>query len=354
MTAVETWEWPLKRLLTEVMGSGPKSAEDMTYEQAREAFQQILDRSADPTTLGAFLLANRWKRNTPTELAGFVDEMRDRSVQTAAPSVAAVDCGANYDGKRDSTVLGVGAGIVSAAAGTPIVVHSSDRLPASHGDTYRDVLGELDIPTDLSPADSAAMVDRIGFGYYYQPQFNPGVHALIDRREAMGVRTFLNTIETLANPAAAGVHLGSFFHLPFALRIINTIRESRRLEFNEVLMVQGLEGYDDLRPGRTRIAEWRGGEIEDWQLETAKYGLDVDRDGLAVENVAVDSAAITEEVLRGKRTDAFADGIVLNAAVRIYAGEEDASMADGVEKARDVIESGAAAEVLSQLRSVDS
>jgi len=78
-------EWPLQRLMTEVVGSGPKSAADMSREQAAEAFERILDLHPDPTTLGAFWLANRWKRNNGEELGAYVDVMREESVVTAEP-----------------------------------------------------------------------------------------------------------------------------------------------------------------------------------------------------------------------------------------------------------------------------
>ncbi|MDY7083381.1 MAG: anthranilate phosphoribosyltransferase, partial [Halobacteria archaeon] len=177
------------------MGTGPKSAEDMSYEQAAEAFDAVLEGDYENTTLGAFWLANRWKRNTPEELAAFVDEMREH-VETAEPSVNAVDCGANYDGKRQTALLSVAAGVVSAAAGTPVVVHSGDRVPTHKGTAYKHVLDELGVKTDLAPGESADMVDETGFGFYYQPRFNPDVHALYDRRDEMGVRTFVNTTET--------------------------------------------------------------------------------------------------------------------------------------------------------------
>src|SRR6056297_4174780 len=105
-------DWPLGRLMTEVVGSGHKSAEDMNRDQAREAFTRILSGEPAETTLGAFWLANRWKRNTPTELAAFTDVMRERSVETATPDCDPVDCGANYDGKHTSALLGVAAGLV--------------------------------------------------------------------------------------------------------------------------------------------------------------------------------------------------------------------------------------------------
>ncbi|WP_256296464.1 anthranilate phosphoribosyltransferase [Haloarchaeobius salinus] len=349
----EYGEWPLKRLMTAVVGSGHKSAEDMDRTQAREAFQRILGGEPDPTTLGAFWLANRWKRNNPEELAAYTDVMREESVVTAEPDCDPVDCGANYDGKGRSAILGVGAGIVAAAAGTPVVAHSGDRVPTQKQDAYKHVLDELGVRTELSPEESADMVDEVGFGFYYQPAFNPGIDELFDRRDQMGVRTFVNTIETFANPANADVHLGSFYHLAFAKKTCNTFAASEELDVGKVVMFQGMEGYDDIRPGYTKVAEWRADEdggVDDYEIETAEFGMDFESEDLAVDDVAADSATITEAVLAGERDDQFADAIALNAAFRMYARDDVDSLDDGLELARETIGSGDAAAVLEDLR----
>jgi anthranilate phosphoribosyltransferase len=345
----ESESWPLKRLMTEVVGSGHKSADDMDRTQARESFERILAGEPDDTTLGAFLLANRWKRNTPTELAAFTDVMREQSVETAQPECDPVDCGANYDGKHTTALLGVGAGVVAAAAGTPVVVHSGDRVPTQEADAYRHVLDELGVRTALAPHESAQMTDEVGFGFYYQPQFNPGVDACYDRRAQMGVRTFVNTVETLANPAGADVHLGSFYHLAFAKRIVDTFDEMESQTVPRVLMFQGLEGYDDIRPGTTVVAEFDG-TFDDYEVETAAYGMDFEREDLAVDDVAADSAALTEEVLAGERDDAFADAIALNAALRIYARGDVDTLDAGLELARNTLADGRGMETLDALQ----
>ncbi len=344
-------EWPLKRLMTEVVGSGHKSAEDMDRDQAREAFQRILAGEPDPTTLGAFWLANRWKRNSPAELAAYTDVMREESVEVAAPDANPVDCGANYDGKHSTAILGVAAGVVAAAAGTPVVVHSGDRVPTQKLDAYKHVLDELGVRTELDPEESAEMVDEVGFGYYYQPAFNPGVDDLHERRDMMGVRSFVNTVETLANPADADVHLGSFYHLAFAEKIVDTFRQVQAQDVSRVLMFQGQEGYDDIRPGSTVVAEWsEGDDLDDFEIETANYGMDFSGEDLEVEDMAGESATITEDVLAGDRDDQFADAVAVNAALRMYAREDVDSLEDGLGLARETIESGDAAAVLEDLQ----
>ncbi len=349
----EFGEWPLKRLMTEVCGSGHKSADDLTYDQAAEAMDRIFAAEPDPTTLGAFWLANRWKRNVPEELAAYTDRMCER-VEYATPDADPVDCGANYDGKGRSAILGVAAGVVAAGAGTPVVVHSGDRVPTQEQDAYKHVLDELGVRTELDPAESADMVDDHGFGFYYQPAFNPAVEDLIGRRRQMGVRTFVNTIETLANPAGASVHLGSFYHLPFAKKVTDTFERSTHHDLDRVIMFQGMEGYDDIRPGYTKVAEWDATseetEFTDYEIETAEYGMDFESEDLDVDDVAADSAAITEEVLTGEREDHFADAVALNAAFRIYARRDVDDLEAGLDVAREAIESGAAASVLEDLR----
>jgi len=343
-------EWPLKRLNTEVVASGPKSASDMDHGQAREAFQRILDLNPDPTTLGAFWLANRWKKNTPEELAAFVDVMYEESRIAAEPDADPVDCGANYDGKARSALLGVAAGIVAAAAGTPVVVHSGDRVPSQKEVAYKHVLDELGVKTELKPEESATMVDEHGFGFYYQPSFNPVVDALWDRRDNMGVRTFVNTVETLANPANADVHLGSFYHLAFAEKMVETVRESEHAGFERVLMFQGMEGYDDVRPGSTTVAEWdEGADMEDFTVETPEYGMDFETEDLHVDDVAADSAEITLDVLSGERHDQFRDAVLVNAALRMYARGDVASLDDGIDEAESVISDGSAEHLLADL-----
>ena len=223
-------------------------------------------------------------------------------------------------------------------------------MPTQKQDAYKHVLDELGVETDLAPEDSAAMTDEVGFGFYYQPNFAPAIDALSDRRAAMGVRTFVNTIETLANPAEASTHLGSFYHLPYAVRIIETFQEARSSDVERVLMFQGMEGYDDIRPGSTTVAEWSGGDVDDYTIETPDYGMDFEEETLGVEDVAGESAEITEAVLTGEREGSFAYAVALNAALRIYAGEDADSIEDGLDQAREAIDSGAAADRLYALR----
>jgi anthranilate phosphoribosyltransferase (EC 2.4.2.18) len=349
--AADTESWPLKRLMTEVVGTGIKSAQDLTRPQATAAMRQILAGEPDHTTLGAFWLANRWKHNTPAELAAYADVMMEQT-QVASPEVDPVDCGANYDGKGRTAILGVIAGLIAAGAGTPVVVHSGDRVPTQKQDAYKHVLDALGVRTELQPEESARMTDAVGFGFYYQPAFAPHIAALTDRRDQMGVRTFLNTIETIANPAGASVHLGSFYHLAFAKKIVDTFAAMEHPTPRRVLMFQGMEGYDDIRPGYTTVGESTDGAFTDYAIEPDSYGLMFTEEDLRVDetDVAGASAALTEAILTGEAAGPVRDAALLNAALRIYAREDAPSIEAGLESARESLEGGAAAAVLESAR----
>jgi anthranilate phosphoribosyltransferase len=114
-----------------------------------------------------------------------------------------------------------------------------------------------------------------------------------------------------------------------------------------------MEGYDDIRPGHTQVAEWARGEtLEDYEIRTGEYGMEMVEADLHVDDVGVDSARITEAVVSGERDGHFRDAIELNAAVRIYAGGDAASLEAGLEAGREAIDGGSAAAVLSDLRSL--
>ena len=133
--------------------------------------------------------------------------------------------------------------------------------------------------------------------------------------------------------------------------MVGTFQHSDFHDLNRVIMFQGMEGYDDIRPGYTKVADWSAdGDFDDDEIETAGYGMDFEEADLAVDDVAEDSARLTEAVVAGDRTDHWYDAVALNAAFRIYAGGDADSLDEGLDAARTAIDDGSAAAVLDDLR----
>jgi len=231
--------------------------------------------------------------------------MREESVVTAEPGCDPVDCGANYDGKHSSAVLGVGAGIVAAAAGTP-----SSSTPAIGSRRRKRRRTNTSSTSSTSEPNSspakADMVDETGFGFYYQPNFNPGIQGPLRPARSDGrpnVRQ--HDRGTRRTPTFT---LGSFYHLAFAKKLTDTITESERLDYSRAIFFPGMEGYDDIR----RIYEGRGVGSRRRRRCGFLRGLR-DRNGELRHGDGgrrprgrrrdADSASITEAVLSGERED---------------------------------------------------
>jgi anthranilate phosphoribosyltransferase len=99
------------------------------------------------------------------------------------------------------------------------------------------------------------------------------------------------------------------------------------------------------------VADWSAdGDFDDYEIETAAYGMDFAEADLEVADVAADSARLTRDVVAGDRTDHWADAVALNAAVRIYARGDADSLDAGLDAARTAISDGSAAAVLDDLQ----
>ncbi len=266
--------------MTEVVGTGVKSAEDMTRDQATEAMQRILAGEPDHTTLGAFWLANRWKHNNAEELAAYADVMSEERRDSYAEADP-VDCGANYDGKGRSAILGVGAGVVAAAAGTPVVVHSGDRVPTQKQDAYKHVLTNLASEPNSRRTKVPTWSTRSASATTTSPSSTPASTPCASAATTWASGRSSTPSRRLRTPPRP-VHLGSFYHLAFAKKVVDTFEQSETSSVERALFFQGMEGYDDVRPGETIVAEWpvTGEEsddedIADFEIRTGEYGMDL-------------------------------------------------------------------------------
>lgn len=338
------------------VGTGEKGAKDLSYDEAREAMTAILDGAFHPVTLGAFLVAERWKPETAAELAAFADALAERLQRPALPrSVPGLlDCAGAYDGKTRTLNIGIPAALVAAGAGVPVLLHGAKGIPTKAGMTPAHVLARLGIAPLRTPDEALSDLERGGIAYLHQPAFHPSLHALLASRIAVGKRTFLNTIEPLVNPLGAAAHVGGFFHRPFGERICHALNRSN-LGFARAVMVEGIEGSDEIRPGRAAVAELRDGEVRTYPVESAALGLtwrmsDVAASSVGAEAMATESALRIRAVLRGEDRSGYRNAVLLNAALRIYASGRAATWEEGALLARRSLDSGEPWERLQRWR----
>jgi anthranilate phosphoribosyltransferase len=274
-----------------LVGTGPRGSRDLDFEEARAAMTALLEGEASGAQAGAFLMAMRLKGESPTELAGFAQALRDAAIPLIArgdrPLVA---CGGAYDGVSAAPHLSIATAVTAAACGVGVVMHCGTTLGPKRGVTHADVLAALGGPAKPSTHDSARMLADAGATLVYTPAVVSGWEQLVEIRDDIGVRGPLHAAERLLDFFGARRFVIGYTHSPYSARIIGALE---RLGAERAIAVRGIEGSDVARPGRPMAVE-RDGPLD--LPEDLGQRLPQDR-GADV------SAATTRAVVAGEQND---------------------------------------------------
>ena len=250
------------------VGRGEKLKRDLTYDEAKEAMRLILQGRAAEAQVGAFLIAQRVKGEAVDEILGFRDVVREAFVRPISPRVEGLlDLATPYDGKAKTAQLAPAIGMVLAEAGVPVVLHGDEGIPTKEGIAPSLVLQALGVESELEGKQVERMIEKTGFGFLHAKQFMPAWHNLIPIRRLFGLRTVLNTVEKLFNPANAPYQVSGFFHANYIKRIRST-QSGQKASW----IVQGEEGSIEMRPGR-RTPIYGVSAQDDLILDTDSLGL---------------------------------------------------------------------------------
>jgi anthranilate phosphoribosyltransferase len=318
---------------------------DLSREQAREAMSSIMAGEATPAQIGGFLVALRIKGETPDEIAGFAEAIRGHVLAVEPERDDLVDT-AGTGGDGQATInISTAAALLAAAAGAGVAKHGNRAVSSASGSA--DVLEALGFSLEADPERIARSIDELGFGFLFAPTHHPGFrHAAPVRRE-LATRTVFNVLGPLTNPAGARAQIVGVYDPGLVPTIAEVLS---RLGARRAFVVHGAFGVDELSPaGPNLVCEVangsvRGREIDPLELGVARCAPEELRGGSPEEN-----AAAIRAVFEGEERGAQRDAILLNAAGAIAAGGHADDLRDGLEVARDALDSGAAAERLEAL-----
>jgi len=319
---------------------------DFSYEEMLSVMQQVMGGELTSAQIAGLLMALRIKGETVDEIAAAAEVMRSLATKVSIKNTQhLVDtCGTGGDGIQTFNVSTAGA-FVAAAAGASVAKHGGRSVSSTCGSI--DVLEALGVNVNLTPEQVAASVDEIGIGFMFAPNHHSAMkHAAPVRRE-LGVRTMFNLLGPLTNPAGAKRQVMGVFHRDLTGLLAGALQ---RLGSEHVMVVNGADGMDEISfTGDTFVAELKNGEVKQYTINPAQFGLPLHQlNTIQVKN-AEESKAMVLEVLSGKDGPAR-DIVLLNAGAAIYVAGIAESLAAGIEKAKQVIDSGAALEKLNQLK----
>ena len=308
----------------------------LSMEQAAAGMNEIMDGEATPAQFGAFVTALRMKGETPDEIAGMAQVMREKSLHVVIDGALVDTCGTGGDASHTFNIS-TSAAFVAAGAGLKVAKHGNRAMSGSSGSA--DVLEALGVKIDLSPESVARCLNEVGFGFMFAQRYHPSMRFAAGPRREIGIRTVFNMLGPLTNPAGARSQVIGVADATIGEKMAQVLL---RLGSKHALVVHGADGMDEITvAGPSRIWEVKAGAVEETTVRPEDFGIpSAERKTIQVSSV-IESAEVLRGVLAGNKGPAR-DVVLLNAAAGLLAADAVPDIPAGIELAARSIDTGRA------------
>lgn len=319
-----------------------------------EIFQLISAINEDTVTdvqIAGFQVALMMKGASLREIASIAKAMRENCVPINPKVEGEMMDTCGTGGGLSTFNISTATALVAAAAGIPIAKHGSRSISSLSGSA--DVLEALGINIDLTPAQAQTLIEEIGISFLYAPLFHPVMCKVLPPETELGIKTiFYTIIGPLINPAFAPRHLLGVYK-PELLDTVAYV--AKELGYTRAMFVHGVDGLDEISLlGITKIVELSGGELKKYEISPEELGLRSCKIEEIITGTPEENAKTINGVFDGSITGPRRDSILLNSAGALMVGGKAEGFKEGLELAREIIESGKAAKKLRELRTMSN
>jgi anthranilate phosphoribosyltransferase len=317
---------------------------EIFHEEMLSLMRQIMSGEVSPTLIAAIVVGLRVKKETIGEIAAAATVMREFAtmVKTADHAHLVDTCGTGGDSAHTFNISTASA-FVAAGAGAKVAKHGGRSVSSKSGSA--DVLEALGANISLTPEQVAKCINEIGVGFMFAPAHHGAMKHAAPVRKELGVRTLFNILGPLTNPAGARNQVMGVFH-PDLVGI--QARVLQRLGSRHVMIVFGLEGLDEISiSGETLVAELKDDQVREYTVRPEQFGLAP----APIESIRAVSGEVSRDLVLaalGNEQGPARDIVALNAGAAIYTAGLAASHEEGVQRASEVIENGAARRKLDE------
>ena len=318
--------------------------EDLSTEEAAAAMAEVMAGRAADAQIAALLIGLAMKGERPAEIVGLASTMRGNAVQLSRRFDDVFDtCGTGGD--RSGTFnISSAVALVVAGSGVRVAKHGNRSVSSQCGSA--DVFEALGVRVTASPAIVERSLTEAGIGFFFAPTFHPSMKHAGPTRKALGVRTAFNLLGPLTNPAGAARQLVGVPRPEFTELIARSLLI---LGSTRAWVVHGSDGIDEISTtGYTKVSECRDGSVNTFYVHPADVGLPKATQAAIRGGTAADNAAVIRSVLDGERGPAR-DIVVLNAGAALFIAGAAESVRDGMARASETIDRGAAAAALQRM-----
>jgi anthranilate phosphoribosyltransferase len=318
---------------------------EIFHDEMLHLMRLIMSGEMSPVMMAALITGLRVKKETIGEITAAAQVMREFSTKVSVTNTEhLVDIvGTGGDGSHTFNISTCSM-FVAAAAGARVSKHGGRSVSSKSGSA--DVLESLGVNINLPPHDIARCIEDLGLGFMFAPNHHPAMKNVAPIRRELGMKTIFNILGPLTNPANAPNILMGVFH-PDLVGI--QVRALERLGAKHAVVVHGLDGMDEVSLGAaTLVGELKDGVVTEYEIHPEDFGLAmVSNRALKVET-AEESKAMLLGVLHNQAGPAR-DIVALNAGVALYAAGVASTISEGLLRAFEVLENGAAKAKLEAL-----
>jgi len=338
---------------------------DLADKEMELVMEEIMTGKATPAQIGAFITALRIKGETVDEITGAARVMRAKATRICLNPVkkseketgVSVDrdeinieeetildtCGTGGDGTNTFNISTATA-FVAAGAGVKVAKHGNRAVSSKCGSA--DVLENLGVKLDISPADVERCIIEVGIGFLYAPLFHGAMKYAAGPRREIGLRTIFNLLGPLTNPAGATAQVLGVYSQDLTEKIARVLG---RLGSKEAFVVCGEGTFDEISIcGPTRVSHLKGGEVRTYDMTPEEYGFKRATSKDIKGGNSEENARIIREILDGQKNPRR-DIVLLNAASAFVAAGLDNDFKNGIKRAIESIDSGSARQKLDNL-----
>jgi anthranilate phosphoribosyltransferase len=319
--------------------------ENLSTSEMQSLMTLIMTGELSSVQIASCIVAMQIKGEIPDEIAAAASVMRNHSNKVIVEdSKYLIDtCGTGGDCLQTFNVSTLSA-IIAAAAGAKVAKHGGRSVSSKCGSA--DVLEALGVNVNLDHKRLGHLVDAIGIGFMFAPNYHPAMKYVAPVRKELEIRTIFNLLGPLTNPAAAKRQIVGVYSKELTITFAKVLQ---KLGSEHVLVVHGEDGMDEISiTGKTFIAELKDNVIKEYTIQPSEFKL---REGSLQDIIVEDSAhskKLILEILNGKLS-VGRDIALLNAGAAIYISGLVNDIDSGIIIATDMIDQGKAMEKLNQL-----
>lgn len=317
---------------------------DLSADEMNNVMRIIMTGEATPAQIGGFLVGLRMKGETVDEIASAAKVMRELATGVKVSGDHVVDIvGTGGDGSNTFNISTACTFVVAAAGGT-VAKHGNRSVSSKSGSA--DLLEAAGVKLELNAEQVAKCINEVGVGFMFAPMHHSAMKHAIGPRKEMAVRTIFNVLGPLTNPAGAPNQLLGVF----ADELVEPLAEVlNKLGSNHVMVVHSEDGMDEISIGAaTKVSELKDGKVTSYSITPEEFGLNKTNISELAVNSAEESLAVIKKVLNNEAGPAK-DIVKFNSGAAIYVAGLADSLQAGIEKAEEVIASGAAKIKLEEL-----